>query len=86
MRNRLPPDNWTAHYLGYYWGTDHPKESKENRVSVASFHKNGKGGWAIHYRATLRIGRAITLSLFEIPSSSGQAEKPFSSFLKKGVS
>ena len=44
------------------------------RVSVASFQKNGKGGWAIHYRATLRIGRAITLSLFEIPSSSGQAE------------
>lgn len=43
-------------------------KSKENRVSVASFHKNGKGGWAIHYRATLRIGRAITLSLLCLKS------------------
>ncbi|KAK8491529.1 hypothetical protein V6N12_057958 [Hibiscus sabdariffa] len=33
--NELPPDNWTAHYLGYYWETDHP----ENRVSVASLHR-----------------------------------------------
>ena len=44
MRNRLPPDNWTAHYLGYYWETDHPKESKENRVSVASLHKVREDG------------------------------------------
>ena len=44
MRNRLPPDNWTAHYLGYYWETDHPTESKENRVSVASLHKVREAG------------------------------------------